>query len=149
MIFSIQFLGFWWNLRTKIHPRSLTASLPLEKWWERKTILSYWVSVTFQGLLLLNFGRVMNQQQKSSPNNRQNHHLTITYNHHLTENQRKCAKSFPNKAHFLDHPTISWCVFKSSNSTGPWTFDCPPSGNNTPMMPPGARPNSPYSERPQ
>ena len=68
----------------------------------------------------------MNQQQKSSPNNRQNHHLTITYNHHLTENQRKCAKSFPNKAHFLDHPTISSCVFKSSNSTGPWTFDCPP-----------------------
>ena len=27
-----------------------------EKWWERKTILSYWVSLTFQGLLLLNFG---------------------------------------------------------------------------------------------
>ena len=42
----------------------------------------------------------MNQQQKSSPNNRQNHHLTITYNHHLTENQRKCAKSFPTKRIF-------------------------------------------------
>ena len=24
-------------------------STPPEKWWERKTILSYWVSVTFQG----------------------------------------------------------------------------------------------------
>ncbi len=28
--------------------RSLTAKTP-EKWWERKTSLSHWVSVTFQG----------------------------------------------------------------------------------------------------
>ena len=38
-----------------IHPQSLTVSLPLKKWWERKTSLSFWVSVDFQGLLLLNF----------------------------------------------------------------------------------------------
>ena len=39
-----------------LHPRSLTASFPLKNGgW--KTILSYWVSVTFRGELL-NFGRV-------------------------------------------------------------------------------------------
>ena len=42
-----------------LHPRSLTArpwKIVLGCAW--KMILSYWVSVTFQGLLLLNFGRV-------------------------------------------------------------------------------------------
>ena len=41
-----------------MHPRSWTAR-PWKPWWERKTSLSYWVSVTFQGRLLLNFGRVV------------------------------------------------------------------------------------------
>ena len=35
-----------------LHPRSLTASLPLKNGgW--KTILSYWVSVTFQGRIVV------------------------------------------------------------------------------------------------
>ena len=40
----------------QIHPRNLTARRWKMGGW--KTILSYWVSVTFQGRFLLNFGRV-------------------------------------------------------------------------------------------
>ena len=39
--------GFW---KTKVTPLKFNSEFSPEKWWERKTSLSYWVSVTFQGL---------------------------------------------------------------------------------------------------
>ena len=39
-------------------PKSNSEFTP-EKWWERKPMLSYWDSETFQGLYMFNFGRVI------------------------------------------------------------------------------------------
>lgn len=48
---------FFW-LRGRLHPRSLTASLPLQKWVDWKTFaFPIGFMVTFQGRFMLNFGR--------------------------------------------------------------------------------------------
>ena len=44
----------WFITSLRVHHRSLTAKT-LEKWWEWKMILSYWVSGTFFGGELLDF----------------------------------------------------------------------------------------------